>query len=49
MFINTYKRDVTKQNGHARVGTLYRELLGDMVVVHYDSTYKIGHALLYFQ
>ena len=31
--------DVTKQNGHTREGTLYREPLGKMVV-HYDNVYK---------
>jgi len=33
-------RDVTKQNGRACEGTLYRESLGE-IVVHYDSVYKI--------
>ena len=33
-------RDVTKQNGRASVGTLYREPLGEMVV-HYDNISKI--------
>ena len=33
-------RDVTKQNGHACEGTLYREPLGE-IVVHYDDIYKI--------
>ena len=31
--------DVTKQNGHASVGTLYRKVLGK-VVFPYDSVYK---------
>ena len=31
---------VTKQNGRACEGTLYREPLGEMVV-HYDNVYKI--------
>ena len=33
-------RDVTKQNGRASVGTLYREPLGE-ILVHYDNGYKI--------
>jgi len=33
-------RDVTKQNGHASVGTLYREPLGE-ILVHYENVYKI--------
>ena len=32
--------DVTKQNGLASMGTLYRESLGG-IVVHYDIIYKI--------
>ena len=32
--------DVTKQNGHACEGTLYREPLGE-IVVHCDNVYKI--------
>ena len=32
-------RDVTKQNSHDSVETLYRELLG-VTVVHYDNIYK---------
>jgi len=31
--------DVTKQNGHTSVGTLYREPLGE-IVVYYDNVYK---------
>ena len=31
--------DVTKQNGRASVGTLYREVLGE-IVFPYDSIYK---------
>ena len=33
-------RDVTKQNGRASVGTLYREQLGEILVC-YDNVYKI--------
>jgi len=33
-------RDVTKQNGCASVGSLYRELLGE-ILVHYDNIYKL--------
>ena len=33
-------RDVTKQNGRANMGTLYREPLEE-ILVHYDSVYKI--------
>ena len=32
-------RDVTKRNGRNSVGTLYRELLGE-IVVYYDNIYK---------
>ena len=40
-------RDVTKQNGRASVGTLYREPrepLGE-ILVHYESGYKIEKGL----
>ena len=37
-------RDVTKQNGRASVGTLYREPLGE-ILVHYDNGYKIEKGL----
>ena len=30
---------MTKQNGHASVGTLYREPLGE-TVVNYDNVYR---------
>jgi len=33
-------QDVTKQNGHASAGTLYREPLGE-ILLHYNNTYKI--------
>jgi len=33
-------RDVTKQNGCASVGALYREPLGE-ILVHYKNVYKI--------
>ena len=32
--------DVTKQNGYASVGTLYGEILGE-IVLPYDSIYKL--------
>ena len=32
--------DVTKQNGRANVGTLYRERFGE-ILVHYENVYKI--------
>jgi len=32
--------DVTKQNSHASVGTLYKESLGE-IVVRYDNAFKI--------
>ena len=32
--------DVTKQNDHTSVGTLYSEPLGE-IVAHYDNVYKI--------
>ena len=38
VFLQTH--DVTKQNGRACEGTLYRKLLGQ-IVVHYDNVYKI--------
>jgi len=31
---------MSKQNGHACEGTLYKEPLGE-IVVHYDNVYKI--------
>ena len=31
--------DVTKQNGYASVGSLYRKVLGE-IVFPYDSVYK---------
>jgi len=37
-------RDVTKQNGRASVGTLYREPLGE-ILVNYESGYKIEKGL----
>ena len=36
--------DVTKENSHASIKTLYRELLGE-VVFCYDNVYKIEKAL----
>ena len=39
-FCYCFMRDVTKQNGHASVGSLYREPLGE-ILVHYDNVYKI--------
>ena len=32
--------DITKQNGHASVGTLFREVLGEMVFPYYGNVYK---------
>jgi len=39
-------RDVSKQNDHASVRTLYRKPLGE-IVVHYDNIYKNQKGLRY--
>jgi len=40
----TFFDDVAKQNGRNSVGTLYREVLGELVI-RYDSIYKFEKGL----